>query len=721
MLNIKVVMWNVEDFGSHGAAAQLRYGLPRTELIARALVKVDADIVLLQEWKGNTPVGLNVRNSLLATLNIANNQHHWYCSSLPGALTVDGGNNLQIDNLGYSQASRNEGYLLFWRQNIAKFIMQSADPIDRWALAGMADNQAQFGVNIQSHLTIGPNGLAHSVVPNVQPGQGNYSLPAGSTIANPGITSGPANQIRVPMGVTQNNIPLLSGDLIPRETQIGAGGVQINGGQIVIPGGFTLTQDLILPGFGHTLVPQHILGLVLNGRPIQGDGVIRPFLDEGQIVQILAANPQLNAQQYRISQWPFLRFPRGSNVLTNIARRPATCTIKINIGNVQNPDLGDVLIPITVYHAPASNAASHNGTVRASLSRSLYQAFDHTNNRYVDCVRAIIGGDFNRHLNHTAREFIAYTAPFDHHGANCQIRLNNNPPVPNVHGHAVNNNDPRNKTSIKLNHALVNGLPILSNIPDDFKGPSIDNIFYRGFQNHEAPPHQFRYVSQVGINHPQAELFETHIYDITYAISRNAERIILSLNGNHPTPISWHLLPGIPHQPFQENFFLERQFIAPFRQQLLVLTNQFAQAVAQLLADLQQFGGAHFHQLVMVLNQIIAQGNVANEPQLNRISNLLNLGLNNARQNMNVPLEDLFEEAIDQFNGILTSRILDLHRFNTHLMNEFQWRNPIALYPGNYFGPLANPNPRYSVERGAAEFVRIFVSDHLPVIFTMNI
>jgi hypothetical protein len=142
----------------------------------------------------------------------------------------------------------------------------------------------------------------------------------------------------------------------------------------------------------------------------------------------------------------------------------------------------------------------------AANCRTLYQAYDHTVPAYINCNRAIIGGDFNKRLDPAAAHFRAYTDDFNMGGAGCNqlvgavptpnIRVNAPfvplpapvyPPLPAIPTAA---NNPNNKSLITLRQNF-NGPPVLSNNIDHFRSSSFDNVFYRGFTPLQAPHHAF--------------------------------------------------------------------------------------------------------------------------------------------------------------------------------------------------------------------------------------
>jgi hypothetical protein len=522
MPNIKVVFWNIENFGSNNNF----YGnsMPRCSLIANAIFNSDADVILIQEFI------LGHQAPLVFIQEALNNQagQDWYCDWIPGALQDNAASPYSTRNdVGFTPKARDEGYIVFWRQNIAKFIMQIADPIEPISIglpaAPMIPNTQSNGVIARQ---VGPaavvtptlNILAGNIT--VPAGAGTYILPVNTNVGAGGIVN---NGNVIPAGNTAAAHPLNAGDILPVGTIIGPGGMtlaaQTQGtNPIIIPQQYTLTAPFTLPPNGTVVVPQHTLSLVLTGRPYSSaNGGYLNFNPGGM-------------------NWGLLSFPDGIGTfyLTNPrwTRRPATCTIRVNAGGVAAAEL----IPITVYHTPASPSAASNGMGTAAMSRTMYQAFNHPTATYVNCNRAIIGGDFNVRLDSANPAFRIFTDPIGvaggyNGGAGCNdvaygqnIRVNTPfpagglplpqfPPPPAIITQVPSSN-PVNKTLVKLRQRIgnINGNPILSNNIDHYRTSAIDNIFYKGFNAAQSPHHAFGDVYPLpnavsGVGNPGATPF----------------------------------------------------------------------------------------------------------------------------------------------------------------------------------------------------------------------
>lgn len=495
MPNIKVVFWNIENFGQNNS----RYGnsLRRCNLIAQAIANMDADIIMIQELQSASLAPLF--RIQLALNNLPGQD--WYCDWVKGSLAAGAAAPYATNaDTAFTIRGRREGYAVIWRQNIARFIMQIADPVDP-ATVGMA--AGAMVANTQSSSVSARDALLDLNTPGagitVPAGAGAYSLPAGSTVGAGGIMRGGA--VAVAAGVTGAVNALDAGDILPAGTIIGAGGMTLTAltqgvNPIVIPQGYTLPAAYTLPANGAVVVPQHALSLVLTGRP-------------------LAPNGFTNFAPGAVPAWGLLNFPDGIGALyvdPRNTRRPATCTIRVSTGGAAAAEL----IPITVYHAPLGGQAMA-GMGRAANVRPLYQAYDHVAGAYINNTRAVIGGDFNQTLSQIAGHFTVFVYNFDdglpvgfNGGAGCNtvggigaggannIRVNTPfppgglpapvyPPLPLVPTAA---NNPVNKSLITLRQHFI-GSPILSNNLSHFRSSPYDNIFYRGFTVLQSPSHAF--------------------------------------------------------------------------------------------------------------------------------------------------------------------------------------------------------------------------------------
>jgi hypothetical protein len=615
MPDIKIIYWNLQDFGSN--SLQRGNYVPLCNFIAQVVVNVNADILCLMELKQffNFPLA----QLQLALINAFGGTCDWYCDLVPGALNYNGlaGLPYNPNDVDFTNAARNEGYAIFWKQNIDKFIMQPAGRIDSVAAtpntlpapaAGFIPNTQSRRVRARAAPPIGLNILPGAItVPAAGAGVIQYTLPVG-TIAGPAVPGGTPGGIRrgpgfvvAPGLATAGAMNLNAGDIISTGTVIGPTGLQLaqlvlGVPPILVPGNYVVTTDLTLPIAGTILVPQHVLSLVLLGRTIDGGGIAAPYTPGG------------------VNNWQLLHFVgTAGTILWNGCRRPAYCTI--HVAPFGPPVVPPQLIPITMYHAPLANPLQ--ATARCSLSQSLYMADNPAAvappSPYIDAVASIVGGDFNLRLDPTSPVYTSYTNNFVAGGAGCNIRANNPPPVvvpafpPTVLPTTVADN-PLNKSTIQLTHPVIGGQPVLSITTDHYRRLAIDNIFYRGFTPLTAPPHVFG-----------------NIYDLLQAVSN-----------------------GVPPAA---NFLIPLGII---------------QAFAQLPVFNPPAGGGPVAPAVI-------NNNVLNAAWL---------------------LQDILAGA---FVGI----------------------GPFAP-AGPFAGPLPLPLT-ITPARRAAEFLRTFVSDHLPVIFQMSL
>ena len=631
MPNIKAIYWNIENFGSYSRRRD-DY-IPLCNFIAQVTINVDADILCIMEVKEYSMNRLGkLQRALINAHFAAGRRCEWYFDFVPGSINFNAAMApYNPNNAGFSDQGRREGYAVFWKQNIDKFIMQRADPI---VLANtQPPNQGPAGPgsvpNIQSSTVraryvlaplVGPL-LADIVVP--PGGAAQYTLPQGTNVAAPGISR--AGVAIVPAGVTAASVPLLGGDTISNNTQIGPNGVRLTSlvhgvTPIVIPGGHTMSTALTLPLAGVTLVPQHVLSLVMTCRQYLPGGPA-PYNPAG------------------VNHWELGRFPATvGTLLWGGSRRPAVCTIKTNTPG----PIAQQLMPIIFYHAPLS--APMVAMRRCSLSQQLFEAWTPGGAPgYAHNLRAVVGGDFNERLDPTAGCYTAFTDTFALNGAGCNDAGNQNiranqpapafaPAFPPPGAHLTEADNPVNKSSVQLRHPVVGAnLPVLSTDFDSYRRMAIDNIFYRGFTAAEAPRFEFRATLAGGVQ----QQFNADIYDLVRAVSETIP------GGAVAAPM------GAP----PDNFFIPPAVL-----------NQFANVLA----------------FARFLNNLAT-------PELDQVENPAEL-------------------ITDLITGV----------FQTPPGGDPQ------AGPGPYAGPAPLPAD-ITPERRAAEFVKLFVSDHLPVIFEMVI
>ena len=635
MPNIKVIYWNVENFGDGHDGRRGNY-VPLCNFIAQVVRNVDADMLCLMELKSTALMArlVQLQQSLANAYNIGGIQTcDWYCDYVPGALIHDkNGPPYSPNRVGFTDLARHEGYAVFWKQNIDKFIMQRADPIitanatpPGLPVGGTVPNTQSGGVIVRD-AAAGLNFLPGDVViPAVTP---QYTLPAGSNVAAGGITR--AGVIVVPAGVTAAPTPLHAGDIISVGTIIAFAGVTLNTPvlgvhPIVIPGTYTLTTNLTLPPALEVILPQHVLSLVLSSR---------------QLIGGMAANYNpMGANHWELGSFTGTN---GANFWTG-CRRPAFCTIKTNTAL----PVAQQLIPIIFYHAPV--AAPAQAMLSCAIAQPLYEAMATGAPAYVHNGRAVVGGDFNARLDRAAAHYRIYTDDYVFGGAGCNdagahnIRVKQLAPgfVPNFPPAALpltGADNPQNKSSVQLRHPVrpVMGVnhPVLSNNIDHYRRSAIDNIFYRGFTPAQAPRYLFRATLPGGVQ----QQFAADLYDLVRAVSRTIPN----------PPIAAAAPMGAP----ADNFFIPPAIITAFN------------------------GLPVFAPLAMLAAAPVGLNSVLNPVQL---------------------LADI---------------------------NAGVFQTPAAGNPpagaGPYAGEAALPVV-ITPARRAAEFIKLFVSDHLPVIFEMVI
>lgn len=637
MPNIKVIYWNVQNFGdAHPCRGNY---VPLCNFIAEVVRNVDADILCLMELRVSALMGRV--NLLLASLinahAAAGTPCDWYFDFVRGSVVYNAGGPAYSPNrVDFTGQGRMEGYAIFWKQNIDKFIMQRADPIDLATATpaghggvGVVPNTQSGGVRARNNMGwIG----ALPLDVNVPAGVNQYTLPAGTNVLAPGVLR-PGTGIVVGPGVTAGPMLLNAGDVISLGTQIGPAGVTLNTPvlgviPIVIPGNYTMSTALPLSPIGTWLLRQHVLSLVLSAKRVNA-GAVAPYVPPG------AMGP---ANVWRLGSFPSTA---GAN-FWNGSRRPAFCTIQLNDPAALAPQR---LCPITFYHAPL--AAPDQAMIRCAIGRQMYETPSLGVAMYGLASRAIAGGDLNERLDPGSLPYTFFTDTFANNGAGCRtgatqnIRINHPAPaaVPTFPptGPVLTNADNwANKSTVQLRHPIVpppgaGNLPVLSAQFNHYRRSAIDNIFYRGFTLAEAPLFEFRQTPWVG---GAQQHFFTNLYDLIRAVSGNIPPGAAAGGG------------GLP-----DNFFINPATIAAFW-------------------TLPAFA-------------ILAMGGPP--PALNQSLDPVQL-------------------LADVLNGIFLPAI---------------GGDPPAGV-GPYAGPAVLPAV-ITHQRRAAEFIKLFVSDHLPAIFEMDI
>ena len=467
MPQIRVLYWNIETFGLQNGYRNARQ--PYCQLIAIAAHLAQADVLVIQEvrsWAVFNYTLQELQQTLNALLPAPNN--NWHYDYIKGAVDFNGVAPYATSNDLMWDAAHYEGYAVFWNQNIAKFTMTPAPPIQAPGPPPgpvIANTQSET-VRMQGAFML--FGAAQPLPGQAIPG-GGITVPA---LANPYVV--PAGTIVPGNPATPAPAGAAPGVLLPIGTVIGPAGITlanaVNGvNPVVVPGNFTLTDPLTLPAVGTVVVPQHAASLVLFGRntgnpPSTGVGDI-----SGGVQNFAPAG---------VNNWDWLLFTRGGGfpAVGPGARRPVYVILDVNRqAPVNGP--ADRLVPVIGYHAPSAPAAAASGMQRAAYSRPLYQAYDPTAAGWIDCNNAMLGGDFNIAIDTTQYPYNAFTNAFAAGGANCAIAIAN-PALPPPPAGQTRADNPLNKTMVLIDNW---GVPVFSANPDGFRVLAIDNVFYRGF------------------------------------------------------------------------------------------------------------------------------------------------------------------------------------------------------------------------------------------------
>jgi hypothetical protein len=475
--NVKVLYWNLQNFGDQNGFRALQ---SRVNFVAATVNAYRPDILFIMELKQN-----GIAGPYLQTLQEALNTqpapfNNWYYDWIKGSLWNNGAPPAPTDPFATSadlawDAAHNEGYAVFWNQNIAKFTMQPAPPIQPPTAGAAVANTQSESCRIQGRYNFGGAnwaplyGIAAGAI--AVPGGGTpFIVPLGTNIPGHGI-----------VGV---DTPTAAGTVLPVNTVVGPGGIRLNAqtanvNPVVVPGGFTLTDALTLPALG-SVAPANALGLVMFGRD-SADRAVNPNRPDRYNGDI--SDNTLNFNPGGANVWNWIEFTgsaAGSAQRTR-SRRPAYVTIKVNRPGLLNP--ADQLTPILCYHAPSASPASSGGMQRAAYSQPMYQAYDWTANGgaggWINCNNALIGGDFNVPIDDVFYAYDAFTDAFGAAnayggGAGATMAIAN--PAPPGGDMADN---PLNKTICTLTVGIA-GPPLYSAQINDFRVQAIDNIFYRG-------------------------------------------------------------------------------------------------------------------------------------------------------------------------------------------------------------------------------------------------
>ncbi len=474
MPQLRVLYWNIQNFGD-GTGYRARQS--QIHFIARAIVGSQADVLCIQEVKQNAIANLYL-TSLQQELNtLPAPFNNWYFDWIMGALATG---LAPPPNYPFNtaadlawDAAHHEGYAVFWNQNIAKFSMQAAPPIQPPGAGAVANTQSQQ-CRIQGRVGFGMP-PAYMPLPGVAvpggglqvPGGGpSYVVPAGTNIPGHGIVGAPT--------------PTAAGTVLPVGTVVGPGGITLNAATynvnpVVVPGNYTLTDALTLPAAGTAVVPLNALSLAMFGRDSANplDPTHAPSVFNGDTSAITA-----NFQPGGGNVWNWTEFTRaaGGPAYHTGSRRPAYVTIKVNRPGF--PAAADQLLPIIVYHAPSAAPASSAGMQRSAYIQPMYQAYDWVAGNWINCNNALNGGDYNVINGAVAYPYQAFTAGYGGvgfgGGAACTMAIANPAPPGGTMG-----DNPLNKSIVALTHG-VGGPPRYSANRPDFRSMAIDNIFYRG-------------------------------------------------------------------------------------------------------------------------------------------------------------------------------------------------------------------------------------------------
>lgn len=426
-----------------------------------------------------------IPSALKDDTNITRDANGYYDSE---TATFASNSDLEFSGINGRYANKAEGYAVFWNQNVAKFSMsmppklRSMNLVTRELGSEWTDNEQSFGVWGYQKKSTKKAMQGDPILDNVDY-DGNLlriacTLPKGTIFpSDAGLKDDNQQTLEDAGSITTAEIDLKSSYTIPKGTIIGKEGVRYNYMDaefvervaILIPGLYRLTENYTLPDNG-TFIPKHCLSLVMEGRetfsyygdlpdedhhlwwrydnagiqhnrfwatwggypyteqsatgedtytwkalPFGGSGY--GFYEKNKYDQNSSTNPkgetEINPIYYWDEKLARLAYPHYKNSSGKLApftdlfpdypyrterkvelsqagllrtRRPAFFTIRVN-------DANNTLYPITLTHSVNSTARlpeedkdkkpkknSNNrpyGNRLATFARSLYEAFDH--------------------------------------------------------------------------------------------------------------------------------------------------------------------------------------------------------------------------------------------------------------------------------------------------------------------------------------------------------
>jgi endonuclease/exonuclease/phosphatase family protein len=470
---ISVLFWNVENLGAVTAHREIPG--PRMMFLAAVARSFDADVICIQELKQQGVAHLQeLQLALNARERAWGRPAHWFYDYIKGGLRARGVPPPPTQPFNTSpelvwDGGHHEGYAIFWRLNIAKFTVTRAPDIQPPGGVAVANTQSEGTRSLGAFFMrpIGGWPLAGDI--RVPLGPNSYVISAGTQIGG-GLAL--ANDTVYP-----------GGTVLPANTRVGDGGIWLSTptygiNPLVIPGGYRFGADTYtLPAAGTVLVPDHVASLVLFGRDTFDVAFHRPTRGVYDISPVAADFAVAG------TQWNWLEFVRSNKGAAErvLARRPAYVTLDVNRAGA---GAAGRLVPVIVYHAPATGQAAISGMQRSAYSQPMYQAYDWAAGAWINCDNAIMGGDFNVE-NYGGYAYTTFTDPFAAAGGGgFGGGANATQLVRHPAGAAYDPTNVLNKSIVALNQGFTGrGPPIFGTNFDNYRKRAIDNIFYRGLPN----------------------------------------------------------------------------------------------------------------------------------------------------------------------------------------------------------------------------------------------
>lgn len=447
MGKVRVIYWNIEDFGVSNSLKQgNEYYVPLCNFIAGAVKAMEADILIIQELRGaNTDDGTEKVQELLTTLLAAltnTNNDIWFYSFIRGGINeaYKSGVSFPDDrslpkypekfkSLIWSEEHQ-EGYTVFWRAS-TDFDIIEAQGAQSLGKNYPQENQESFETQNNKEL------LEKSFIDKIEHDLGltlsdadkkkisegihyfepttpdlriSCLLPKGSNVVKP---TGRGSERKIPLfypGKSMNTEKIPMGKPTNQDYSLKI--------PFTLLSGTTIAQDALIPQYQNinskpikTLSFDainvdnplaNVLNIALGKEPEPIPSYVMSLALDGQY-GINDKNELIKApdkEWFSIERYKFNGVNLKSEDYSVTRRRPAAIAININ------PKSGTpITIPLVVFHMMSDVKANPENYVKLAFSARCLQEFvsgkPDSNNQLaaVEVKDAIFGGDFNIDVN----------------------------------------------------------------------------------------------------------------------------------------------------------------------------------------------------------------------------------------------------------------------------------------------------------------------------------